>query len=159
MTWKLQLAGFLVIVASELSACATTKNPMEGQSGTLIAPDGSAAPQSPDEQVLSEERSDPLEPFNQAMLTFNRKADDWVLHPVAAKWADVMPQPVRASVGRFSKNVGVIRALRMTCFNSSSRRQAQKSHASESILPWVSLDCSIPLTIGLVSRRKTMISA
>jgi phospholipid-binding lipoprotein MlaA len=113
MIWKLQLAGFLVIVASGLSACASSQNPAGEPRGSVIAPDGLAAQRSPGEQlpgeeVYSEERADPLEPFNQAMLTFNRKADDWVLHPVAAKWAYIMPEPARASVSRFFKNVGVI---------------------------------------------------
>jgi phospholipid-binding lipoprotein MlaA len=108
MTWKHQLAGFLVIVASGLSACASSQNPVVEPRGAVTAPEGSAARQPPNEEVYSEQHADPLEPFNQAMLTFNRKADDWVLHPVAAKWADVMPQPARASVSRFFKNVGVI---------------------------------------------------
>jgi phospholipid-binding lipoprotein MlaA len=105
---RLQLAGFLLIVASGLNACASSQNPVAEPRRAVIAPDGSAAKQSPGEQVYSEERADRLEPFNQAMLTFNRKADDWVLHPVASKWAYVVPQPARASVSRFFKNVGVI---------------------------------------------------
>jgi phospholipid-binding lipoprotein MlaA len=108
MSWKFQLAGFLMIVASGLSACASSQNPMGRPRGAVIAPDSSAARQLPGEEVYSEERADPLEPFNQAMLTFNRKADDWVLHPVAAKWAYIMPEPARASVSRFFKNVGVL---------------------------------------------------
>ena len=108
MTRKLQLAGFLVIVASGLSACASSQSPVGEPRGALIAPDGSAAQQSPGEEAYPPERADPLEPFNQAMLTFNRKADDWVLHPVASGWADVMPEPARASVDHFFKNVGVI---------------------------------------------------
>jgi phospholipid-binding lipoprotein MlaA len=108
MTWKLQLAGFLLIVASGLNACASNQNPLGAPRGAVIAPDGSAAKQSAVEEVYSEERADRLEPFNQAMFTFNRKADDWVLHPVAAKWAYIMPQPARASVSHFFNNVGVI---------------------------------------------------
>src|ERR1700737_3897417 len=108
MSWKFQLAGFLVIVASGLSACASSQNPMGKPRGAVIAPDSSAARQLPGEEVYSGERADPLEPFNQAMLTFNRRADDWVLHPVAAKWAYIMPESARASVSRFFKNVGVI---------------------------------------------------
>ena len=108
MTCKLQLAGFLLIVASGLSACASSQNPLGAPRGAAVTPDGSAAPQSPDAQLSSAERADPFEPFNQAMFTFNRKADDWVLHPAAAGWAHVMPQPARAGVGRFFKNVGVI---------------------------------------------------
>jgi phospholipid-binding lipoprotein MlaA len=42
------------------------------------------------------------------MLTFNRKADDWVLHPAATEYSRVVPQPARASIGRFFENVGVI---------------------------------------------------
>jgi len=108
MTRKPQLAGFVLIVASGLSACASSQNPVAEPRGALIAPDDSGAQQSPGETFYSEERADRLEPFNQTMFTFNRKADDWVLHPVAAKWAYVMPQPARASISRFFKNVGVI---------------------------------------------------
>ena len=108
MTSKLQLAGFLLIVASGLNACASNQNPLGAPRGAVIAPDGSAAKQSAVEEVYSEEPDDRLEPFNQAMFTFNRKADDWVLHPVAAKWAYVVPLPARAGVNRFFKNVGVI---------------------------------------------------
>jgi ABC-type transporter lipoprotein component MlaA len=163
MIWKLQLAGFVVIVASGLSACASSQNPAGEPRGSVIAPDGLAAQRSPGkqlpgEEVYSEERADPLEPFNQAMLTFNRKADDWVLHPVAAKWAYIMPQPARESVGRFFKNVGVIPRFANDLFQLQFKQGAQKSHASGSIALWVSVDCSIPLTNGLVSSRKTMIS-
>lgn len=52
--------------------------------------------------------SDPLEPFNSAMFTFNLKLDDWVLHPVASGYAVVMPQGGREAVGRFFSNVRVI---------------------------------------------------
>ena len=158
MTCKLQLAGFLLIVASGLSACASSQNPMGAPRGAAIAPDGSAAQQSPDAQLSSAERADPLEPFNQAMFTFNRKADDWVLHPAAAGWAHVMPQPARAGVGRFFKNVGVIPRFANDLFQLQFTQGAQKPRASESTAPWVSLDCSILLTNGLVSSRKTMIS-
>jgi hypothetical protein len=40
MTWKLQLAGFPVIVASGLSACASNQSPVGEPRGALIAPDG-----------------------------------------------------------------------------------------------------------------------
>src|ERR1700722_20327989 len=104
MTGKLQLAGFLLIVASGLSACTASQNTVGAPCAAALAASGSAAPQSPDAQLYSAERADPLEPFNQAMFTFNRKADDWVLHPDAAGWAHVMPQAARAGVGRFFQN-------------------------------------------------------
>jgi phospholipid-binding lipoprotein MlaA len=105
---KLRLAGVLLIAASGLNACASSQTPVGEPRGAVIAPDGSAARHSPGQEGYSEERADRLEPFNQAMFTFNRKADDWVLHPVAAKWAYIMPQPARASVSHFFNNVGVI---------------------------------------------------
>ncbi|HUY26926.1 MAG TPA: VacJ family lipoprotein [Candidatus Binataceae bacterium] len=52
--------------------------------------------------------SDPLAPFNEAMLTFNLKLDDWVLRPVASGYAFIAPDPVRKSVKRFFNNVDVI---------------------------------------------------
>ncbi len=52
--------------------------------------------------------SDPLAPFNEAMLTFNLKLDDWILHPVASGYAFIAPDAVRKSVGRFFDNVDVI---------------------------------------------------
>ncbi len=52
--------------------------------------------------------TDPLEPFNSAMFTFNRKLDDWVLHPLASAYADVAPEPLREAVTRFFDNVDVI---------------------------------------------------
>jgi phospholipid-binding lipoprotein MlaA len=105
---KLQLAGVLLIAASGLTACASNQNPVREPRGALVAPDGSPAKEGPAEEGYSQERADPLEPFNQAMLTFNRKADDWVLRPVADKWARVIPQPARVSVNHFFQNVGVI---------------------------------------------------
>jgi phospholipid-binding lipoprotein MlaA len=108
MSWKLHLAVSLMIIANGLSACASSQNPAGGPSQAVAAPVASAASQSPDEEVEAEEHDDRLEPFNQAMFTFNRKADDWVLHPIASGWAHVMPEPGRASIGRFFKNVGVI---------------------------------------------------
>ncbi len=52
--------------------------------------------------------SDPLAPFNEAMFTFNRKLDDWVLHPVASVYADIAPEALREAVKRFFDNVNVI---------------------------------------------------
>lgn len=57
---------------------------------------------------LQAEESDPLEPFNSAMFTFNLKVDDYVLHPVASGYAKVIPQGGREAVGRALDNVRVI---------------------------------------------------
>jgi phospholipid-binding lipoprotein MlaA len=52
--------------------------------------------------------SDPLAWFNEPVFTFNRKVDDWVVHPVASAYATVAPDPAREAVGRFFDNVRVI---------------------------------------------------
>jgi phospholipid-binding lipoprotein MlaA len=64
-----------------------------------------------------------------------------------------MPQPARASVGRFLNNVGVIPRFANDLFQLQFEHGAQKSRASESIAPWVSPDCSIPLTNGLLKQE------
>lgn len=51
--------------------------------------------------------ADPFEPFNQAMLSFNLKLDEYLLHPVADGYAAVLPLGARQGVGRFFHNIGV----------------------------------------------------
>jgi phospholipid-binding lipoprotein MlaA len=103
------LGALLAMLTVFLGACAPAQNqPAQPAAGS--APIAAIAP--PDavgERVIDlEGRPDPLEPFNQSMLTFNRKVDDWVLHPVARGYAEIVPEPARASVTRFFQNVGVI---------------------------------------------------
>ena len=52
--------------------------------------------------------TDPLAPFNTKMFWFNRKLDDYFLHPVATGYAKVVPEAARRCVGRFIDNVSVI---------------------------------------------------
>ncbi len=52
--------------------------------------------------------TDPLAAFNTKMFWFNRKLDDYFLHPVATGYAKVVPESARRSVGRFIDNVSVI---------------------------------------------------
>ena len=52
--------------------------------------------------------SDPLEPVNSAMFTFNLKVDDYVLHPVASGYAKVLPTGAREAIGRALDNVRVL---------------------------------------------------
>ncbi|HEY2662706.1 MAG TPA: VacJ family lipoprotein [Candidatus Binataceae bacterium] len=64
------------------------------------APTNPAAQQQPE--------SDPLAWFNEPMFTFNRKLDDYVVHPLGKGWATVAPKPARQSVRRFFDNANVI---------------------------------------------------
>lgn len=49
--------------------------------------------------------SDPLEPMNRAIFTFNEAADKVLLRPVAEGYTYVVPDPVRASVQSFLRNL------------------------------------------------------
>ena len=105
MVRKFAMGTLLILMVSLLNACATTQKQSTGaeaakNDSTELPPGGQIA--------NSGEPSDPFEHFNESMLTFNRKADDWVLHPAATGYSHVVPQPARASVGRFFENVGVI---------------------------------------------------
>lgn len=49
--------------------------------------------------------SDPLEPINRKIHTFNDKADTYVLRPLAKGYRTVTPQPVERSISRFFGNL------------------------------------------------------
>lgn len=49
---------------------------------------------------------DPLEPYNRAMFTFNSKVDKAVVKPVAIRYKDVVPTPMRHGVTNFFGNLG-----------------------------------------------------
>lgn len=115
MIRKFKMVTLVILMVSLLDACATTQNrPTEAGGAKNEEPSdslntGSSLETPSGGQIAnSGAPSDPFEHFNESMLTFNRRVDDWVLHPVAAGYADVVPQPARASVGRFFQNVGVI---------------------------------------------------
>jgi phospholipid-binding lipoprotein MlaA len=68
-----------------------------------------AAADTPDNNAqLQGQESDPLEPFNSAMLTFNLKVDDYVLHPVAGGYAKVVPLGGREAINRALDNLHVL---------------------------------------------------
>ncbi len=51
------------------------------------------------------EPSDPLEPVNRAVLSFNLTADRYVLRPIAKGYDTVTPDPVRKGVANFFRNL------------------------------------------------------
>src|ERR1700738_1024253 len=115
MIRKLAMGALLILMVSLLDACATTQKQPTGAEGAKNEEhsdslNAASSPLHPAGGQIDnfEEPSDPYVHFNESMLTFNRKADDWVLRPAATGWAYVVPQPARASVGRFFKNVGVL---------------------------------------------------
>lgn len=52
-----------------------------------------------------EEASDPLEPVNRAIYTFNDKADRYAIKPIAQGYEKVVPKPVRNGVNHFFSNL------------------------------------------------------
>ncbi len=59
------------------------------------------------DEVAPQPTADPFEPFNQAMLSFNLKLDEYILHPVATGYAAVLPLGARQGVGRFFHNINI----------------------------------------------------
>jgi phospholipid-binding lipoprotein MlaA len=115
MIRKLAVGALLVLLVSLVDACAATqKHPSAAEgaknAGHTDSMNTASSLERPSGGPVSnyQEPSDPFVHFNEAMLTFNRKADDWVLRPVATGYAQVVPRPARTSVGRFFENVGVI---------------------------------------------------
>lgn len=56
----------------------------------------------------SHDPSDPLEPVNRKVFKINDKLDRTAVHPVASKWAIVVPKPARECVTRFFDNTKFI---------------------------------------------------
>ena len=103
--WAMLASSLLAVVsfatpALSQSAAATSQKP-----AAQSAANPSAQPPGENNQGGY---ADPLSGFNEPMFTFNRKLDDWVLHPVASGYATIAPQPVRESVDRFFDNIKVI---------------------------------------------------
>jgi phospholipid-binding lipoprotein MlaA len=101
----LALGYLLCATCVPLAAFAADNSTQATSPNTSTPPTGDTAP---DNTGLQAEESDPLEPFNSAMFTFNLKVDDYVLHPVASGYAKVVPQGGREAIGRALDNVRVI---------------------------------------------------
>jgi phospholipid-binding lipoprotein MlaA len=129
MIRKLAMGALVILMVSLFDACAATQQQPTGTEGAKNeghseSSNAASSPAHPSGGQIgnSEEPSDPFEHFNESMLTFNRKVDDWVLHPVATRYADVVPQPARASVGRFFQNVGVVPRFANDLFQGQFRQ-------------------------------------
>jgi ABC-type transporter lipoprotein component MlaA len=59
------------------------------------------------DEVAPQPIADPFEPFNQVMLSFNLKLDEYILHPMASGYAAVLPLGARQGVGRFFHNINI----------------------------------------------------
>ena len=62
-------------------------------------------PEEPEARASALETNDPLQPFNRAMLDFNRAVDDAVLEPVARVYRRVLPAPARTAIGNALDNL------------------------------------------------------
>src|SRR5208337_443270 len=130
--WMMLASSLLAVVSFAAPALSQSAAAVSQKPAAQSAANPSAQPPGENNQGGY---ADFLSGFNEPMFTFNRKLDDWVLHPVASGYADITPQPVRESVGRFFDNVNVIPLSPTTCFSSSWPRPAAKSPALESTRP------------------------
>jgi phospholipid-binding lipoprotein MlaA len=86
-----------------------SSEPQGGTSTSEIAPQVRASgeeAQSPPSNAQN--RPDPLAPVNHKVLDLNAKVDDHAFHPVASRWAAVVPRPARDCIHRFFENTGVV---------------------------------------------------
>src|SRR3954469_25717097 len=77
------LAGICFLALLSLDGCSTTR----------------AARSAPGQRL------DPWENWNRKVFAFNEGLDEKVLQPVATGYSNVVPQPVRQSIGNFFGNV------------------------------------------------------
>ena len=101
---KLASLSVPILLATLMVVSTTFAQPMLQDRG--------APPKLAGEQTLPGETggpyTDPLEPFNSAMFTFNIDVDQYVVTPVAKGYSYVLPEPARQSVNNFFRNIGVI---------------------------------------------------
>jgi phospholipid-binding lipoprotein MlaA len=95
-----KLLSFTILAAATM-LCAATSRGLAAETSKPASPDT-------DTDNLQAQESDPLEPFNSAMFTFNLKVDDYVLHPVASGYAKVVPTPARQAIDRALDNLHVL---------------------------------------------------
>jgi len=70
--------------------------------------------------------SDPWEPFNQAMFTFNLKVDEYALRPVAKAYDAILPDAAQRGVGRFFRNLGVVERFANNLFQGKFPRAGEE---------------------------------
>lgn len=59
-------------------------------------------------ETLEVEEYDPLEPFNRAMFTFNRKFDEYLLRPVAKAYEKVVPDGLEEGFSNAFRNIRTV---------------------------------------------------
>ncbi len=62
----------------------------------------------PGVMLVGSAQADPLESYNRAMFTFNDKADQWVLKPLAKGYQGVTPDFIERGISRMFANVGEV---------------------------------------------------
>ncbi len=73
--------------------------------GALVITGCATMPSDPEARAAYLEASDPLEPLNRAIFSFNLGLDKALLRPLAAAYNTVLPDPVRDGVRNFLNNL------------------------------------------------------
>jgi ABC-type transporter lipoprotein component MlaA len=87
--------GLNIIQAQTLSSTASYAQPPSVISGTRSA----------NNFTLPEPLSDPLEPFNRAVWSFNTGLMKTVIKPVSRGYRFIVPKPARTGIGNFGRNL------------------------------------------------------
>jgi len=121
------------VAATEPSVSSPAESPSSGESPAAEQPPASSQPGESPPQAQSEPKAeeeffdpfekrdreslaeaedyDPWEPYNQAVFTFNRKLDQYLIKPVAKGYNAVVPDAVQRGISNFFFNVRFVPRL------------------------------------------------
>jgi ABC-type transporter lipoprotein component MlaA/pimeloyl-ACP methyl ester carboxylesterase len=88
-----------LLFAGLLFGCARQSDPF------LVSKLDASAEQPLNKMPVFDVISDPIEPFNRAMWSFNKGMFNWVIYPVNKGYRHVVPSPVRRSIGKAGWNL------------------------------------------------------
>lgn len=101
--WVVSFIGLAVLVGLSATNSLTVAPASAAEESLASRSEGSVPGQDFDQ--------DPWEPFNEAMFTFNRQVDRFLIKPVATIWDALLPHPVRRSLGNAFDNILVVRRV------------------------------------------------
>ena len=99
-------------------------------------------------------KQDPLEPMNRAVFTFNEKADQFVLKPVAQAYKAVTPAPVRTGVGNFFGNISDVLTFANDLLQGKPKEAIPRLEAVQAWYPRANVDASHVLGVCYIQTMR-----
>jgi phospholipid-binding lipoprotein MlaA len=96
------------MVESDITGGPAPDTDAARSNGSVLVSNDLGPPLQSAPEANQQEPSDPFEPINTRVLSFNEKADEWVVRPVVSGYSAVVPPPARDGIGRVFHNAAVI---------------------------------------------------